>query len=134
MRARSGATILSMELGRFDRLHVKLFLAIAGAIAGLTLATYLIFTWSFERGFVEYVNRADEARLELMTERLAEGYAAQGGWAWLARDRDPGTRVSREALGFSASAEAGGRELPLTIDPRLLLFDADRRLLIGRGD
>ena len=52
-----------MDLRQLDRLHVKLFLAIAGVIAGLTLVTYLVFTWSFERGFVQYVNRADEARL-----------------------------------------------------------------------
>ena len=77
-----------MDLGRFDRLHVKLFLAIAGAIAGLTLVTYLVFTWSFERGFVQYVNRADEARLELMIDRLAAGYAREGGWASIAGDRE----------------------------------------------
>ena len=120
---------------RFDRLHVKLFLAIAGAVAGLTLVTYLVFTWSFERGFVQYVNRADEARLELMTDRLAEGYAREGGWGWLAGDRDRWMAMSRDALGLPASGDEGARrELPLTIDPRLLLFDGDRRLLIGRAE
>lgn len=124
-----------MDLRRFDRLHVKLFLAIAGVIAGLTLVTYLVFTWSFERGFVQYVNRADEARLELMIDRLAEGYARGGGWSWIVKDRDRWTAMSRDALGLPASGEAGGRrELPLTIDPRLLLFDAGRALLIGRPE
>jgi two-component system, OmpR family, sensor histidine kinase BaeS len=124
-----------MDLGRFDRLHVKLFLAIAGAIAGLTLVTYLVFTWSFERGFVQYVNRADEARLELMAERLAEGYAREGGWSWITGDRERFTAMSRDALGLPSSGEsAARRELPLTIDPRLLLFDADRALLIGRPE
>ena len=66
-------------LGRFDRLPLKLFLAIAGAIAGLTLVSYLVFTWTFERGFVQYVNRADDARLELMPDRLADVYAREGG-------------------------------------------------------
>ena len=55
-----------MDLRRLDRLHVKLFVPIAGAIAGLTLVSYLVFTWTFERGFVAYVNRADDARLELI--------------------------------------------------------------------
>jgi two-component system sensor histidine kinase BaeS len=128
-------TIRDVDLRRFDRLHVKLFLAIAGAIAGLTLVSYLVFTWSFERGFVQYVNRADEARLELMTERLAEGYARDGSFGPLAGDRDRWTAMSRDALGLPRSAEMGERrELPLTIDPRLLLFDADRTLLIGRPD
>ena len=78
----------TVGLERLDRLHVKLFLAIAGAIAGLTLVTYLVFSWSFERGFVQYVNRADEARLELMIDRLEEGYARERGWGWIAGDRD----------------------------------------------
>ena len=29
--------------------------------AVLTLAAYLVFSWSFERGFVQYLHRADEA-------------------------------------------------------------------------
>src|SRR5262249_48773505 len=70
LRPQSRATIRTVDLGRFDRLYLKLFLVIAGAIAGLTLVSYLVFTWTFERGFVHYVNRADDARLELMTDRL----------------------------------------------------------------
>jgi two-component system, OmpR family, sensor histidine kinase BaeS len=122
-------------LERFDRLHVKLFLVIAGAIAGLTIATYLVFTWTFERGFVQYVNRADEARLELMTDRLADVYTREGGWTALARDGERWQAMSRDALGLPSSAEPGQRrELPLTIDPRLLLFDAGHRRLIGSAE
>jgi two-component system, OmpR family, sensor histidine kinase BaeS len=129
------ATIRNVSLARFDRLHVKLFLVIAGAIAGLTVVTYLVFTWSFERGFVQYLNRADDARLELMTDRLADVYAREGGWATLAGDSDRWMAMSRDALGLPSSAEPGQRrELPLTIDPRLLLFDADHRRLIGNPD
>jgi two-component system sensor histidine kinase BaeS len=124
-----------MSLGRFDRLPLKLFLAIAGAIAGLTLVSYLVFTWTFERGFVQYVNRADDARLELMTDRLADVYAREGGWAALAPDPDRWAAMSRDALGLPSSADPGQRrELPLTIDPRLLLLDADRTVLIGRPE
>jgi len=86
--AQSRGTIQVVRLERFDRLHVKLFLVIAGAIAGLTLVTYLVFTWAFESGFVQYLNRADEARLELMSDRLADVYTRDGGWAGLARDGD----------------------------------------------
>ncbi len=124
-----------MSLGRFDRLYLKLFLAIAGAIAGLTLVSYLVFTWTFERGFVQYVNRADDARLELMIDRLADVYGREGGWAALARDTERWAAMSRDALGLPSSAEPGQRrELPLTIDPRLLLLDADRTVLIGRPE
>src|SRR5262252_8619145 len=133
--AQSRGRIQIVRLERFDRLHVKLFLVIAGAIAGLTLVTYLVFTWAFESGFVQYLNRADEARLELMTDRLADVDTREGGWASLARDGERWMAISRDALGLPSSAEPGQRrELPLTIDPRLFLFDADRARLIGRPE
>src|SRR5215467_3082667 len=102
----SRATIRTVGLGRFDRLYLKLFLAIAGAIVGLTLVAYLVFTWTFERGFVQYVNRADEARLELMVERLAARYARSGDWAAIVRDPDGWAAMSRDALGLPTSADA----------------------------
>src|SRR5215813_10594530 len=126
--AQSRGRIQIVRIERFDRLHVKLFLV----IAGLTLVTYLVFTWVFEAGFVQYLNRADEARLELMTDRLADVYTREGGWASLARDGERWMAMSRDALGLPSSAEPGQRrELPLTIDPRLFLFDANHTRLIG---
>src|SRR5215471_5858728 len=113
LRPQLRATIRGVSLGRFDRMHFKLFLAIAGAIAGLTLVSYQVFTWTFERGFVQYVNSADDARLELMTDRLADVYAREGGWASLARDGERWMAMSRDALGLPSSAEPGQRrELP----------------------
>ncbi|MGZ5231121.1 MAG: hypothetical protein ACXWC3_13910, partial [Burkholderiales bacterium] len=73
-----------MDKTRFDKLHVKLFFAIAGAIAALTLAAYYVFTASFERGFIQYLNRADEVRLDSMIDRLAAEYARERNWSWIA--------------------------------------------------
>ncbi|MDB5901966.1 MAG: hypothetical protein JWM26_844 [Betaproteobacteria bacterium] len=129
-----------MDKARFDKLHIKLFLAIAGAIAALTLAAYFVFTTSFERGFVQYLNRADELRLESMIERLAEGYERERGWAWVANDRERWVEMSRDALGLPRPSEQGAvesgprRDTPLTIDRRLMLFDADRTRLVGRAE
>jgi two-component system sensor histidine kinase BaeS len=148
-----------MDNSRFDKLHVKLFLAIAGSIAALTVAVYFVFMSSFERGFIQYLNRADETRLESMMARLAEGYGREGSWAWIANDRERWIAMSREALGLPKSQRdrrpaeqaaetvaaapspderdetaAPTRDTPLTIDPRLMLFDAGKRQLIGRPD
>jgi two-component system sensor histidine kinase BaeS len=127
---------------RFDTLFVKLFAAIAGAIALLTVCAYLVFSWSFERGFVQYLHRADELRLERVLDRLQEIYVAEGGWDGLANDRPRWIEITREALGLPRPAEetesgkrvASQRDLPLTIDPRLMLFDAERKQLIGRPE
>jgi two-component system sensor histidine kinase BaeS len=132
-----------MDKFRFDKLHVKLFAAIAGAIAVLTVAAYFVFTASFEHGFIQYLKRADEVRLDLMIERLAEGYARERNWSWIANDRERWIDMSRDALGLTRQGEAGEeraaarpprRDTPLTLDPRLMLFDADRRQLIGRSE
>jgi two-component system sensor histidine kinase BaeS len=105
-------------------LRVKLFLAIAGATAALALAAYLVFSWSFDRGFADYVNRADEARLQPLVAALAEGYAREGGWDWVAKDRRRWFELIRETVELR----------PVTIDPRLMLFGAGREQLIGRPD
>ena len=132
-----------MDKTRFDRLYVKLFAVIAGAIALLTLAAYLVFSTSFERGFVQYLERADEVRLERLVDRLEDVYLREGGWSSLANDRDRWIRMSREALGLPAASvgtPAGAptdakadplRDTPLTIGRRLMLFDAERTSLIG---
>ena len=113
-----------MDRLRLGTLGVKLFLAIAGGTAALAFAAYLVFSWSFERGFTDYIKRADEARLEPLVERLAEGYGREGGWTWVAEDRRRWFALLRETLGIA----------PVTIDPRLMLFDAERKRLVGREE
>jgi len=124
----------------FGRLRVKLFLAIAGANAVLAAVAYLVFSASFHQGLAETLGRGDQARLEAFAASLAEGYGRERGWGWLASDRDRWIDLSREALGLPRrppSSEgvplpaASPRELPLTVSSRLLLLDADRRLLAG---
>lgn len=144
-----------MNPARFGSLYVKLFAAIAGATAVLTIAAYLVFSWSFERGFVQYLHRTDEVRLERLIEGLADLYTRESGWSLLAADRERWIDITRSALGLSRRTErpegtsAGTsrptgaqrtpgfdvpRQLPLTIDPRLMLFDRDRVQLIGRPE
>ena len=109
---------------RIDTLRAKLFLAIAGGTAALAFAGYLVFSWSFDRGFADYVNRADEERLQPLIGALAEGYGREGNWAWLANDRRRWFELLRETVGLP----------PVAIDPRLMLFDAQRDQLFGRPE
>jgi two-component system, OmpR family, sensor histidine kinase BaeS len=109
---------------RIDTLRVKLFLAIAGGTAALALVGYLVFSWSFDRGFADYVNQADEERLQPLIVALAEGYGKEGNWAWVANDRRRWFELLRENLDVP----------PVSIDPRLMLFDQQRDRLIGRAE
>jgi two-component system sensor histidine kinase BaeS len=131
---------------RFDRLRVKLFLAIAGANAALAVAAYLLFSWSFDRGVVEYLHRTDQARLDGLVATLAAGYGRSGGWGWLVDDRARWSDFTRDALGVPRSSRRPAGEeserpaptptgdYPLTFDLRLLLFGEARQLLIGRAE
>ena len=123
-------------LARLYTLRVKLFLAIAGTNMLLVLAAYLVYSWSFDKGLVDYLNQADEARLRPMVVRLAEGYRQQGSWAWITSEPQRWSELTREVLGTGrmprrpADAPESPSAPPL-VDPRLLLFDAQRQLLLG---
>ncbi len=141
-------------LRRFDTLGVKLFLAIGGANVVLVMAAYLVHGWSFDKGLVAYLNQADEARLQPLIARLADGHRTHGNWDWVTNDRRRWFELSREVLGSgrmpglpaeharrngpgprpdgaTPPVPPGDATLALTIDPRLLLFDAQLQLLIG---
>ncbi len=138
-------TASSPTASGFGRLRVKLFLAIAGANALLAAVAYLVFSASFDRGLAETLGRGDQVRLDAFVVALADAYGRERGWGWLANDRDRWTDLSREALGLPRRPSGEGapqpagtqqptgtpRELPLTVSSRLLLFDADRKLLAG---
>lgn len=136
----AAASAQSSPLGRrFDRLRVKLFLAIAGTNAILALAAYLLFSWSFDRGVLDYLHQADVARLDALAASLAEDYGRQGNWDFVVQDREGWTERVRRALDLpirssESTGSAPSRAFPLTLDPRLLLFDADGRLLLGRAE
>ena len=100
-----------MDTTRFDRLHIKLFAAIAGTIAALTFAAYAVFSWSFDRGFIDFINRADEARLEVVIGTLGAGYEREGSWDWIVNDRERWIELVRSNLGLPslAAPEAAGQ-------------------------
>ncbi|MDO9434510.1 ATP-binding protein [Hydrogenophaga sp.] len=99
-------------LSRFDTLRVKLFLAIAGANVVLVLSAYFIYGWSFDKGLVEYLNKADEARLRPLVVRLAEGYRQSGNWDWITEDRQRWFELSREVLGTGRMPRRPGEPPP----------------------
>lgn len=145
---------------RLDTLGVKLFLAIAGANLVLVMAVYLIYSWSFDRGLVDYVNQTEQARLTPMISRLADGYRKNDDWTWVTEDREAWAALLGESLGWrlprrdwlrnedspatspnerrylpfrgsrSEAQQRGGALPPITIDWRIMLFDDAQKVLI----
>lgn len=130
---------------RFDSLRVKLFLAIAGVNALVVLLAYLVHGWSFDQGLAAYLNRADEARMAPLVERLGQGFFEHGSWQWLVDDHETWHRLLREELGIPAGGSRGrdkGRAgdrrrdgyAGSWTDGRLMLLDAQRVAQIGPPD
>jgi two-component system sensor histidine kinase BaeS len=137
---------------RLDSLRVKLFLGIAGVNVLVVVAAYLVHGWSFDQGLSTYLNRADEARMAPLVERLAQGHAEHGSWQWLVADHEAWHAVLRDELGLPVGGKdrrdrapnpAGGdadddgrkgeREShgDSWTEGRLLLLDAHRQAQIG---
>jgi two-component system sensor histidine kinase BaeS len=116
---------------RFDSLRAKLFLAIAGANMLLVVVAYLIYGWSFDRGLLDYLNRADDARLAPLVQRLSAEYSARGSWQWLAENPEALHRVLHDSLAPILGENIGK---PAWVEGRLFVVDADRKLVVGDAE
>lgn len=65
------------------RIKHKLFLLLL--VANLLLATgiYLINSWSFSAGFVQYISRTEQNRFKPFIAKLVEHYQTTGNWSWI---------------------------------------------------
>ncbi len=68
------------------RIQYKLFLAMLSVACGVVICMSLVIRWSFHRGFLDYVNRADLERLDSLAGALEEEYAREGSWKFLRDD------------------------------------------------
>jgi two-component system sensor histidine kinase BaeS len=66
----------------------KLFAAFLGLTVVVLTATLGLARWSFEQGFLDYVNALEQARLEQIAIELGQQYASSGHhWGFLSEDR-----------------------------------------------
>jgi two-component system sensor histidine kinase BaeS len=96
----------------------KLFAAILAASAAAAAAMAFATRWSFQSGFLGYLNQIEAQRLDTLSARLADEYHKRGDWNFV---RDDYARLRQLAL----------VEQPV---PRLTLLDASRRLVAGNPE
>ena len=142
------------------RIKHQLFLGLLGANALVILLMFLVSSWSFNRGFLEYVNQVESRRLAPVVDALAAEYDEQQSFDRLVQNkrawRDlqsrgragsrPGKRgtdrsrpgvqrppTERERKAFDPNSPATRAPPPGSglSDPRLLLADQDKTVLIG---
>jgi two-component system sensor histidine kinase BaeS len=64
-------------------IRYRIFLAMLAATAVVVLSMFLIAQWSFNRGFLQYVNTLEQERLDTLAQELVQEYADQGNWNFL---------------------------------------------------
>lgn len=120
------------------KLKYQLFVILLLASAALIVALFLFNSWSFNRGFSNYLNRSQTASLESLADELAERYAQDESWAWLIDEPAQWRRLSHDAL---RDTRRQPRREPSQPDgppkrpergPPLVLADAEKQLLLGR--
>ena len=61
----------------------KLFLAILTTCIVLLISMHYAVRLSFEHGFIDYIKRGNEQRLQLLSDALGDQYATHGNWRFL---------------------------------------------------
>ncbi len=131
----------------------KLFLSFLAATGVVVVGMVFFMTWSFERGFVRFVEARQAERLDALSTRLAEIYAQDGGWSrlqaepgrWVSllletRERPhhhppPWVRYARTGGEWPPERDEPHREgRPPPLELRLMLLDASRKVVVGRPD
>ncbi len=119
----------------------KIFLGFLLAALVVLALTTGITRWSFERGFLNYVNENEAEALRQIALTVAGAYGDEGNWKSLENDRDrwlelmapPGTAGSGsipQGIGLSHDGAAVSRD-PLAISPRIAVLDDAGNRLFG---
>jgi two-component system sensor histidine kinase BaeS len=138
-----------MKLG----IKYRLFLAFLLATCTLVACMFLIMKMSFDRGFLNYINNLEQARIERLADNLQTSYADQGDWDFLLDNPAAWFRMLAQTLPENHRAHRPFRELeerlkdnvvrdswpprrmmrrfPHQFEWRVVLLDADRELIFG---
>lgn len=112
----------------------KLFLALLAATTVVVAVMYGFMRWSFQHGFVSFLEDRQQARVERIVEQLADVYAVEGSWDGLLQDRVRWWRMLADGRGMHGPGRHGpGMAGPRPLEGGLVLLDAGKQVLAGRN-
>lgn len=132
------------------KLHYKLFGTIFAAILVVVLYMTMVVQWSFDRGFLRYVNTVEYDQLQKIATDLEALYKKQGNWDRLTaypvqvatiiagsypegKQKERLLKHLRESRGKDSFMPSGPlpRDVPVHFLPRVFLLDAARHTIFG---
>lgn len=115
---------------RFN-LFFKLFLAILATSILVVLAMGFAVRWSFERGFVNYIQEREQQRIESLSSLLLEDYVNLGGnWNFIQESRTWWWRALRATTEPQSSSDTQ-RKHRLPPPPRTALLNEKGEIIAG---
>ncbi len=138
-----------MRISITFKVFATLLIASSIVVAGM----YLFMQWSFQQGFIHFVEARKQQHIESLSQRLAEEYQDNQGWEHLRNNRRHWIRLLRERpLRHPANPSTDIEEIddpppvgrqaipPQTRQhaprpprlPRMVLLDADHSVIVGR--
>jgi two-component system sensor histidine kinase BaeS len=131
-------------------LHYKLFGAILAAVLAIVVYMSLVMQWSFDRGFLNYVNTVEQEQLQRIATALESYYAEHESWdefsthpsrlAIIIATSFPEGRLRDRILEklkqeknelFPAPSGPLPDNIPPHFPPRVFLLDRDRNTIFG---
>lgn len=118
-------------------ISTRIFLAMLGTLALVVAIMGFATRWSFERGFLGYLNGQAEARMFEVLPRLQQAYGEHGSWDFLRGDRGAWFAMMRPAnLPEAVSEDGANLPPPPTSDLtgaviRLGLLDEQEQFVAG---
>lgn len=127
-------------------IRFKLFTTLLLTTGSVVLCMYLMMLWSFDRGFLDYVNKQEQQKYVEFSEALAEHWQENNSWDKLSNNRRSWDALLNQYIDFPEfnDRDRGPRSFgppgdfqrpppPHKIGNRPLLLDKDQNMLIGRA-
>lgn len=117
-----------MKIGIKYKLFTTLLLTSIVVSSGM----FLFMQWSFDRGFLNYVNQQELEELDLLSGRLVQHYSSHGNWDFLRDDPRLWQRILADGRGPRNNRGPGhDRKPPPHISPGVALFDAEKKVIFA---
>jgi len=133
------------------RIRHKLFATLLLTSVIVAAGFFFFLQWSFDRGFLNYVKSQELEQLDRLAVQLTGYYDNKGGWQFVAQNHPLWQKMHRDTSPNRPVEERGGHEqdmalpspppqsppgilpprAPRDLGPRIVLFDVDRKWVIG---
>ena len=93
------AVLTAIRQWRPSRLGLKLFVIILSVNVAISASMFLAVSYSIDRGFLDYLNQAQERRATLLADGLVTRWETQQSWEWLEQSPERWPFIVRFELG-----------------------------------